>query len=340
MGFSGWAVVTRGIVLLLPCLCLALVSEQEPNNLAAQANPVVCGDTVFCGTLPGTDTDGFRFAVTAHDSLIITTFACAGSHTNTLLILYSPRDSILVLNDNGGPEAFSCVRWLAAESGDYTVYVYRHPATPDCTYSLLVDCPRFVAEAYDLCNSPRIIPGFPYFDETGSTRGATSQCGSAAPDVFYRFQNPALSTLRIEVCTNQFNARVQVVQGCCLQYLDDADTGCDLGATLMTYNLPEGDYNILVEGTTAAAAGAFSLEVTADLPDCPVPGPVVLATIGGYPTLDWPELNGPAYYVVWQCATLGAEWEHVGTTYFTYYTDSTGYVGLRKFYYVSAVCLW
>jgi hypothetical protein len=340
MRCAGRYVTLLFAALSLARVCPAFVQEHEPNDLWAQANAVVCGDTVVCGTLPGNDTDAFRFGVMAGDSIVLTTFACDGSHTNTLLALCDPDDSLLTVNDYGGQEAFAGVHWRASESGDYTVYVYRHPATPDCTYSLLVNCPHFVPEAYDLCTTPRLVPGFPYFEENGTTRGMTSQCGNASPDVFYRFQNPATATLRVQVCTNQFDARVQLVQGCCTDYLDDASTGCGLGATLVTYNLPPGEYNVLVEGTTAAAAGPFSLEITAELPPCPAPGPVVLATIGGYPFLDWPELDGPSYYVVWQSPSVDGIWEHVGTTFFTYFVDSTGYTASRRFYHVTAVCPW
>jgi hypothetical protein len=66
----------------------------------------------------------------------------------------------------------------------------------------------------------------------------------------------------------------------------------------------------------------------------------VLTRVGGYPLLDWPELEGPTYYIVWQCNTVNGDYEHLGTTVFTYFTDSTGYSSSRKFYYVTSVCSW
>lgn len=327
-------------VLLLAAGGMAWVLEQEPNNHAPQANLIACGDTVYCATLPTADTDCFRFTMAAYDSLVATTWPCAGSHSNTLIALCNSRDSLLMLNNDSGLEEFSRVHWLATTAGEYRVYVYRWTTSIDSTYSLTLECPVYVAEDYDLCSTPRIVPALPYFDETGSTLGMTSQCGLNAPDVFYRFNNPVTRTLRLAVCTTQFDARVQIITGCCGEYLDDQNVGCGSGAVLNTYNLPAGDYNVLVEGTTASAAGRFSLEITAEPLACPAPGPIVLATIGGYPTLDWPELDGPAYYVIWQSSAVNGWWEHLGTTYLTYFTDSAGYTAPRRFYYVSAVCLW
>ncbi len=318
---------------------LALVTENEPNDTFAQANPVQCGDTVFCARLATvTDADNFRFSAIAGDSLYLTTFACSGL-TNTFLVLYDQHDSVLAVNDNDGPNDFSSIRWAVTETAEYIARVICGGAAPDSTYSLHINCPHPAPEDYDLCETARTIPALPYYDE-GSTSGATNQFGTLAPDVFYRFDNPITRSLHVIVCSDLFDARVQMLGYCIGGEGDDESQGCNLGADLFTFNLPPGPHTIMVEGTAANQIGDFSLEITAQPTECPTPFPVVIARVGGYPFLDWPQLEGPSYYIVWQSSTMNSEYEHLGTTVFTYFTDSTGFVTPRRFYYVTAVCPW
>jgi hypothetical protein len=320
----------------------AFVTESEPNNTTAQADPVQCGDTVYCAALDGIgDVDHFRFAVMAQDSIIVLTESCGGSLTNTFLVLFDDQDSVLAVDDdgNGNGGRFSLIRYRAFYTGDYVARVLRQPSA-DSTYSLRVECPRGVPEAYDLCSSPRIIASLPYND-TGSTRGMTDDClGTLAPDVFYKFFNPVLSNIIVTVCSNPFDARVQLMTQCCGGFLDDASEGCGRGAVITYLNVVEGDYYIIVEGTLPGEVGEFSISVEAITPDCPEPGPIVLTTIGGYPFLDWPEVAGPSYFIVWQSTSLSGFWEHLGVAFTTYFVDSSGFSGTRKFYHVTAMCPW
>jgi hypothetical protein len=319
----------------------SFVTESEPNNTIAQADRIQCGDTVYCAVLDGLgDLDHFRFAAVAQDSIIVHTESCGDSLTNTVLVLFDDHDSLLAVNDNGnGSGGFSRIRYRALYSGDYVVRVLRQ-SFYDSLYTLVLQCPRGVPEAYDLCSSPRIIPSFPYYNE-GSTRGMTdSRCGTPSPDVFYKFYNPVLSHIMVTVCSNPFDARVQLMSQCCGGFLDDASEGCLNGADITCLNLPEGDYYIMVEGAQTQQVGEFSISVTAITPGCPQPGPVVLTTIGGYPFLDWPEVAGPSYFIVWQTTSLSGFWEHLGVAFTTYFVDSTGFAGTRKFYRVTAVCPW
>jgi hypothetical protein len=318
-----------------------LVSEQEPNDLLSQANPIVCGDTVLCAGFPSVgDVDHFRFFVNQHDSLVATTFNCNGRvTTNTYIALYDDRDSILAVNDDGGPQEFSRIRYLAFRSAFYTVRVARHMSSGDSVYSLTVHCPVYVPEAYDLCATPRLITALPYYDE-GTTLGMTSQCGRAAPDVFYRFYNPAESNVLVTVCTETFDARVQILGRCCIDFFDDADQGCGMGAELVSYSLLPGDYYIMVEGMAAGQAGNFSLEVNAVMPDCPAPRPVTISTMGTYPFLDWPDFENPSYYVVWCANNPTGPFDHLGTTFYSFFVDSSGFSGSRKYYQVTSICPW
>lgn len=329
------------ILTVIPPLSFAFVTESEPNNTTAQADPVQCGDTVYCAALDGIgDVDHFRFAVMAQDSIIVLTESCGGSLTNTFLVLFDDQDSVLAHNDDGNGGRFSLIRYRALYSGDYVVGVLRQSSS-DSIYSLRVECPRGVPEAYDFCSSPRIIASFPYND-SGSTRGMTDgPCGTLAPDVFYKFFNPVLSNIKVTVCSDPFDARVQLITQCCGDLLDDASEGCERGAEITYLNAIEGDYYIMVEGTLPEEVGEFSIRVDAITPDCPEPGPMVLTTIGGYPFLDWPEVAGPSYFIVWQATSLSDFPEHLGVTFVTYFVDSiAGFSGTRKFYHVTAMCPW
>lgn len=318
-----------------------LVTEHEPNDNLSQANAVQCGDTIVCGQLESVrDVDNFRFFIYQDDSIVAAAFPCDGRIlTNTFMVLFNDQDSVVAVDDNNGPQEFSMIRYLARTSGFYTIRIMRHYVSNDSVYSLSLTCPVHLSEAYDYCATPRIIPAFPYYDE-GTTLGMTSQCGSAAPDVFYKFNNPIESNLFITVCTEVFNARVQILGRCCLDFYDDADAGCGLGAALISFSLPPGDYFILVEGTAANQAGNFSLDVNAEMPGCPPPAPVTISSVGGYPFLDWPEFSGPSYYVVWFANNPTGPFDHLGITFYSFYVDSLGYTGSHRFYQVTSVCPW
>ena len=248
-------------------------------------------------------------------------------------------DSLLAGNDNGGAATFSQIRYAITRTAEYVTRVIQYTPSPDSTYDLIISCPHPPPEDYDLCETARVIPGLPYYNE-GSTQGQTNQGGTPAPDVFYSFYNPVTGNYTIIVCSDLFDARVQILGRCVGDYWDDANEGCNLGALLNTYNLAPGQYWIMVEGTTANEIGNFSIEVTAQLPECPPPESVTLSTVGGYPFLDWQELSGPYYYIVWQSNTSNGAFEHLGTTFVTYFIDSTGYSNARRFYQVTSVCPW
>lgn len=337
----------------IPSLCLflitifipftaaaAVIGESEPNNDTAHANPVQCGDTVLCATLvPETDFDHYRITLNGGDSLVATTFSCDGSQTNTLMALFDNRDSILAVDDDSGPMWFSEIRYRTPRTADYIVRVLKYPNSPDSSYSLVFDCPAYLPEDYDLCETARIIPSLP-FDDEGSTLGQTDQCGTAAPDVFYKLILPEGTNLFVTVCTESFDARAQILGRCYGDYGDDADEGCGRGAELRCFGLPAGEYFILVEGVSAGQAGNFTINVDAALPGCPQPQPLILGRVGDYPLLDWPQFTAPSYYVIWYALAADGPWEHLGTSLFTYFIDSTGYADIRRYYRVTAVCPW
>jgi hypothetical protein len=319
----------------------AYETEHEPNNTLLQANALQCTDTVVCGVLtPVNDADYFSVHVFEGDSIVTMTMACSGSSTDTHLMLFDDQNSVCASDEDSGPELFSMIRYAAVRSGTYKIRVMRTPTSRDSTYNLIVQCPRWLPEAYDSCTSARVITALPYYDE-GTTFGAHQEnCGTPSPDVFYKFHNPAESEVYITVCSDLFDAHLQIWGRCCGDPGDDSEDGCGRGAALHLFRLPVGDYWIMVEGTTAAQQGNFSIEVTAHLSDCAKPDSIVLANIGGYPMLDWHELTGPTFYIVWIANYCQGPWEHLGTTTETFYIDSTGFVGSRKFYQVTSVCPW
>lgn len=324
--------------LLLTANAVRAVEEQEPNNETWQSNAVVCGDTVICAILddlPGTDC--FRFTTLTVDSIILTTYPCAGD-VNTFLLLYNDRDSVLATNDDGGPGQCSKIRYRSPGPLTYVARVMKGGPAADSAYSLHIDCRNAPPEDYDLCTGARIIEELPYYNE-GSTIGATNQAGTASPDVFYEFYNPIVGNYTITVCTTLWDARAQVLGSCVGEYLDDESVGCGLGAVFTTYGLPAGQYFILVEGTTANQQGDFSIEVEAFLPPCPTPRNVVLTRVGNRPFLDWPDEIGPAYYNIYTASALNDSFVLTGSTPFSFYTDSSAYVQ-RRFYQVKSVCPW
>lgn len=327
-------------LLMFPQLSAAWIQENEPNDLFSQANPAQCGDTVYCGFLSSvSDADNFRFLGVSGDSVILLTFSCDGSETNTLLVLYDEQNSVLAVNDNGGPQEFSQIRFAFNHTADYVARVVRAGPSPDSTYNLWISCPHPPPEDYDLCETARVIPSLPYYNE-GSTQGQTSQAGTPSPDVFYTFFNSVVGDYSFVVCADLFDARVQIYGGCIHDAWDDANQGCNLGAELTSYSLAPGPYWIMVEGTAANELGNFSLEVFMELPECPPPANVTLSQVGGFPFLDWSEPSGPSYYHVWRGSTPDGEYENAGTAFTTSFTDSTGFSSSRRFYYVTSVCPW
>src|SRR5512139_620005 len=173
------------LLLFFSHVSLAWIEESEPNDEPWQADPAACGDTVHCAMLSGQgDEDCFRFTAIAGDSLLLLTFSCDSSETNTYLALFDDNDSLLAGNDNGGPMYFSQIRYAITRTAEYVTRVIRLAPSPDSTYDLLIDCPHPPPEDYDLCETARVIPGLPYYNE-GSTQGQTNQAGTPAPDVFY-----------------------------------------------------------------------------------------------------------------------------------------------------------
>lgn len=279
------------------------------------------------------DEDWFRFSSPEGRVLILETHSCS-SETNTLLSLYDGDEQLLAADDNGGLENFSRIEYRANYTGGYFVRIMRFHTPDDGEYSLSIDCQTVEPQSFDLCDGARVMP--PWYQE-GNTAGMADNGGAPGPDVFYRFSITDTADIFIEVCAELFDARVQLFHGCD-NPSDDGGEGCEEGEGLTVYGLLPGEYEVMVEGWTADDWGQFSIEVTNPCAECPPPEEVILRTVGGYPFLDWSELTCPDQYIVWYCSTPDGTYEHLGTTPFTFFVDSTGYTQTSRFYKVTSVC--
>jgi hypothetical protein len=316
------------------------VWEQEPNDDFDQANYVAYGDTIYCATLhPQGDQDYFQFVGQAGDTVVAFTFDCDGSNTNTFLCLYSSSHELLALNDDGGGAGFSLIEHVLPFHGTYFLRALEVEPSFDSSYSLVLNCVEWTVPTHDSCANARVVEGIPYQDAS-STADCGDECGTAAPDVWYFFSNPAQRTVIFSVCQTAFDARVQIMGGCCEQFGDDSEDGCGDGAILIVPDLEVGDYYILVEGTGATEAGNFVFQVNGETEPCPEPTELALGTVGGYPFLFWEAVAGADLYIIWHSTDAIGEYEHIGTTAETFWTDSTGYSGTRRFYRVTAYCPW
>jgi hypothetical protein len=336
-----------GILFLPPLAAPAIVSETEPNNDLQHTNLIQPGDTVYCANLPHGDVDHYRFLAPGGDSLYLRTFPCNGSRTNTWICLFDDNLNIIAADDESGPMQFSVVGVWIPHTAYYRLRVMRGDTHTDAdsTYSLFVDCRTPVSEAYDFCETARVIHELPYYDE-GDTYGKANNIGTPAPDVFYRFTQPVTSDVLLEVCSEFWDSRVQIIGRCMGDYGDDESEGClgadgnGRGATLISYRLPPDDYYVVVEGMSALDFGEFSLEIQPHFPDCPTPQNLVIARIGGQPVLDWMDVPEAEYYLILQAPSLDAPFEHLGVSFVSFYQDPAGFTADQRFYQVITVCPW
>jgi len=245
----------------------------------------------------------------------------------------------MAVNDDSGEGYFSRIELILPYDGRYFLRVVEVQPFFDTSYCLVLDCQALSSAPHDLCTQARVVSGIPY-QNASSTFGCGSECGTGAPDVWYFFSNPARRTLIFSACMTNFQARIQVMGGCCTQFGDDSEEGCGDGAILMIPDMPIGNYYIIVEGIDASESGDFIFQVNGETTPCPSPTELTLATVGGYPFLFWEAATGAVLYIVWQSNEANGTYEHVGSTTDTYWTDYTGYTGTRRFYRVTAYCPW
>ncbi|MCB9357418.1 MAG: hypothetical protein H6505_02505 [Calditrichaeota bacterium] len=315
----------------------SILSESEPNNTFAQANFMQCGDTVLCAHLDGHATDFFRFLLPAGDSVYIRTFSC-GDDEDTFIVLYDSLFNLLAVDDNSGPGAFSTIAVFPTVTQMCYLQLFDPTGQSTGPYSLTLECTHVQSGPHDLCANARPITFFPYYDES-TTFGAGSEGGTAAPDVFYRLSLATPADIFIQVCSEFFDARVQILLQCVSGYMDDASDGsCMQGADLYSYQLEARDYLIIVEGTSATQYGEFSIEVNPVFAECPAPDSLILFTVGDMPFLDWPDVPDASYYLIEGALSGEGPFEAITTTTQSFWQDNTGYAVPRRFYHVRSIC--
>ena len=331
----GWA----GIFFCFSCFLFG-ASEQEPNDDFTQATFIVQGDTIFCATLASPEgPDFFKFLGSADDTLITFTCACEGSYTDTYLSLFDSIENFLTLDYNSGDSFFSRIEYELPYDGHYFLLVVEYEPAPDSSYNLIVDLNSWSVASHDSCVNAHVVDGIPY-QESSSTAWCGSECGRNSPDVWYFFSNLSQRTLVFSVCETDFQAHVQVMGGCCEQFGDDSEDGCGDGAIVTVPDMPIGDYYILVEGIDASEFGDFIFQVNGETQPCPEPEELTLAMVDSYPFLFWESVSGASLYIIWQSNSVDADFEHTGSTEETFWTDSTGFSGAKRFYRVSTYCPW
>jgi hypothetical protein len=111
---------------------------------------------------------------------------------------------------------------------------------------------------------------------TGTTTGVSNAAGScggdAAPESVFRVVLTRASDVFVTTHGTRFDTVVYLRNGCC-----GAELGCNNDmdgrrtSALSVTNLPAGSYDVFVDGTTAADAGAFTVDIFVS-PTSPNPG--------------------------------------------------------------------
>lgn len=313
-----------------------IISETEPNDDFQHPNLIECGDTVLCASLD-THADFFTFTMYAGDSLYFRTLPCENSE-NTVILLYDSLFNFLAMNHDGGPQEFSTIAYFPLVSQTAYLQVTELPPPPNGTYNLVYECLHQTAGPHDLCSQARPVSFFPYYDEA-TTFGAGSEGGTAAPDVYYRLSLATPADIFIRICSEFFDARVQILLGCVTGYMDDSFEGeCQLGADLYSYYLQAQDYYIVVEGTSLNQAGDFTIEVYPVLQECPPVPWLTIFSVANAPFLDWPDVPEADLYLIEGALAGEGPFEGIAVSEESFWQDPVGFGVSRRFYRVRSIC--
>lgn len=326
---------------LLVCYATAdarIVHESEPNDHFTTADQIACDDTVECAHLDISEGDFYRLTVPGGDSVYFRTLPCEGSNEDTYILLYDSTYSLIAYNDDSGPQEFSTLGVFLPFNQLCYVQVVDPAGNSTGGYNLVVQCQFVPSGPNDYCSNARQVTFWPYYDE-GSTFGAGHEIGTPAPDVFYQFTLATPGDIFVQVCSEAFNARVQVLLACGSGLMDDADTGeCGLGADLYSYQLQAQTYYLLVEGTTANQFGEFSISIEPLLQPCPEPTELKIFDVGGFPFLDWIDVAEADFYLIEQAPNGQGPFESLDLTTESFWQDPLGFSLTRRFYRVRAIC--
>lgn len=329
--------IVAALLLTVSLAGARIISESEPNNDFQHPNQLECGDTVLCAHLDSHGADFFRFTMFAGDSLYLRTFACE-SNENTIILLYDSLYNLLTLNDNGGQQEFSTIAYFPLFTQTAYIQVIDITGLSTGSYSLTYECEHQTGGLNDLCGQARPVTFFPYYDE-GTTFGAVSEGGTGAPDVYYRLSLATPADIFVRICSEFFDARVQILTGCVSGFMDDASDGdCQLGADLYSFALQAQEYYIMVEGTSTNQVGDFTIEVYPVLQECPPVPWLTIFTVANAPFLDWPAVLEADAYLIEGALSGEGPFEGIALTTETFWQDPIGFGVARRFYRVRSIC--
>lgn len=121
---------------------LANLTEIEPNNTAATANPITGGDVYTAALSPAADQDWFSFATTGGNSIFETSAGASPAAGDTKIYVYASDGTTQVaFDDDSGAGLYSLVNYNFA-AGTYYVKVVHYSATGTGNYKLACTVPQ------------------------------------------------------------------------------------------------------------------------------------------------------------------------------------------------------
>jgi hypothetical protein len=269
---------------------LNIVSESEPNDDCSTADPIACGDTVWCATQTTgqDDHDWFTFTLDAtYPSWKVTiethptAGACDPPSSDTYLELWTGDCQTLITDDDDGGVGFFSLITINLLPGSYAIHEDNTVWSSDGSYHLSVICEEDtcfgLAPPNDLCtsvtpvalpaNTPTVFNGY-------SNECATMDCALLTyPHVWEAFTTTVVGDLAIEYCGSLYNGGpwgngyIVLEPDCpCVSnlYFSSYDFGCADGNVRIYWdNLPAGTYYYPVLWDPANNAGGnYTLTMT------------------------------------------------------------------------------
>lgn len=250
----------------------ASLTEVEPNDGVATANPIASGDVYAAGISPATDQDWFVFTTPGGPATFETGAGPAPAAGDTKLYIYaSDGTTQLAFDDDGGAGLYSLKTYSFA-AGTFYIKIIHYSATGTGNYTLACTAPMPPA-ANDLCAGAIDIQaqslsswavnltngGGYYNDYSLPTTGSCTGYSTPGPDALYKIDLAAGEQIIIQesgpcdmalwIATDCGNLVGSCVAG--------ADAGVTGGTETVTY--------------TAAAAGTYYVVIDAySAAGCPV----------------------------------------------------------------------
>lgn len=219
-----------------PLVCAQL--DAEPNNATAQATSIAADNALHAGAICGADTDLFRIITSAGED--VEAAAIAGDGAGTL--------SVAILNAGGSVVATGNPATLADVTAG-TFFVRVTASGGDVSYSLRVNA----TDAPPACNQNDAEPNDLDAQALSLTPGATSSGTICPGDVDkHRFAASQLDDVTVTVTGTGLSARL-------IRANDGAQVAS--GLTMNLTDVAGGGYRVVVEGSSAANQGSYTVRV-------------------------------------------------------------------------------